>query len=254
MKLSFKALGFVLLSGASFYISSCDSEEQSSATDPLTSPNAVTQSLTPEEVRGDGTLGSSDTLRYVTEDPSPVISTVFPLAGVRTEFVGETFVYNKTGNHSFTLTLERNAGSRVEAATQTLLGNPTELGSEFRRRLLNPNQEFSREDLEFFVTAYRPLGAPIQVDPSSGSFFFETGTTHTHLVTSTNEDRQNGSMGGRYVVDASGIVMTFRPVTLGEVEAFRLTTNHVIPVIGSESIFFEKIEEGTFTLDLTNNP
>lgn len=223
---------------------SCDSgpgEDVSSASDAADSPSP---SLEP------GDILAGDVIIYDTTNADPIYTTIV-LNGATTDIGdSDTINYIKTGDYTFTMTLDRQAADRMEIAIQLLMSDPTELGSDFRRILLNPDADFTDEELLRLATLLSAFNAPVNFVEGENKLFFESEVVHTHLVTSTNLERVNGTMGGRYTADASGFVIGYREATEGE---FRLiTTDHVIPFISDISETFDNIESGTFILDLTN--
>ena len=124
---SLMAIGLVTV------FSACDSAAPPAKDE---SAAAIASSLTDAELR------AGDIIGYTTVSPLPLI-TGFTFTGKTTSVGQENYIYEKKGEHTFTIALFRQAGDKVRAAVNLLLNDSTELGSRFRQIILNPNAEFT---------------------------------------------------------------------------------------------------------------
>lgn len=249
MKCKFIILGLTAI--LSIYSTSCDGGNSNDQVD--SSSASTAQSLSPDELRdGDNILynsnaGSSTVLSALDLDSSGI-----------TVVNASVYTYSKVGERLFTI--QRSGVSTPEqtledALISNLTGTDIEapLGNQLRRLLARPEADFTAAELEQIVRILNPFGTNLAVG-SDNTLLAYTGGIHTHLVTSTNESRNLGSMGGTYILQTPSFEIDFRRPNNSELIDYRFfTSDNWVPFITTNFRQDEVIEEGTWTLELSNS-
>lgn len=179
-------------------------------------------------------------------------------------------LFTKTADYEFQLQgNSQNRGRAFEDAIRILIGNPADLGSEFRQRLLDPHTNtptFTRDELAAMVidiNASNPEGKPIvYLLPDRNIIVDLTFCTFTisHTSTSLNEDLLSGAMDGSYTVDVTDArTIEFRRPTDAEIINFNwgirgFTPSYWLPILGANRADIKGIQTGFYTMSLGNTP
>lgn len=190
---------------------------------------------------------------------------------VRAHYHNFPMTYRKTGDYEFYLEgSSTDRGQFFETAVQNLIGEPAQLGDDFRARLIkSPPQttpNFSRTELQSIADdlnnfhgsgghyIYLLPDVDLLVDLTFGTFKIY------HTSFSLNSDLLSGVMNGEYSIDVEHArVIEFRHPTADELIHFNwgirgFTPSHWLPIIGRDEVAIREIQIGDYDMALRNIP
>lgn len=200
---------------------------------------------------------SGDRLQWQPNDATePKYDIVTFSAGGTASQTNNFFSYSKTGEKLFVVerTSSYTAQQRLSISlSNTLLGTSTnaQLGSRLRELIHRDDPDFTEDELKEIISILNPSGATLSL-LDDGTLVTSENDTYTHLVTSSREERNNGTMGGTYYIESDAINVVFRNPTQEEMNAIRfLGADDWIPDIGIQFYSDERVESGNWELELT---
>lgn len=178
---------------------------------------------------------------------------------------GFTLEYNKVGHYTFQyLGVNLLKQDNYIAAINSLLGDPSAIGSAFRLNLLDSGSaipSFNRAKLQRIADDLYDAGSLAYLHPTKDVVFVLSNVKYVFTSTSTNRNLVRGQMAGTYNVTATGSVVTFRRPSSQELSSYNsgirgITPSHWIPVLSlnAPTTLVENFEIGDYDLLLTNIP